>query len=138
MDAKTLLMLEYPKVLERLCSYASFSASIDLGQALRPSSNLDEVTLWQAQTSEARQLLDNSADVSVGGAHDVRPLVDLSAHGGVLAPNELLDIKTTLVAARSLARTFERQAAQYPCMSALTVGLPPPVGLVDAISRAIS
>jgi DNA mismatch repair protein MutS2 len=138
MDAKTLLMLEYPKVLERLCSYASFSASIDLGQALRPSSNLDEVTLWQAQTSEARQLLDISADVSVGGAHDVRPLVDLSAHGGVLAPNELLDIKTTLVAARSLARTFERLAAQYPCMSALTVGLPPPVGLVDAISRAIS
>lgn len=138
MDEKTLAMLEYAKVLERLCSYAAFSASFDLGQALRPSSNLDEVLLWQGQTSEARQLLDINADISIGGAHDIRPLVDMAAHGGVLAPNELLEVKSTLISARSLARTFERLTVQYPLMVALTAGLAPPSGLVDSISRAIS
>ncbi len=138
MDEKTLTMLEFHKVLERLCSYAAFSASLELGKALRPSSNFDEVLLWQAQTHEASQLLDINADISVGGAHDIRPLVDLAGHGGVLAPNELLDVKSTLVSARSLARTFERLAAQYPYLFALTMGLQPPMGLVDSISRAIS
>ena len=138
MDEKTLVMLEFPKVLERLCAYASFSASFELGKALRPSNNLEEVLLWQAQTNEARQLLDINADISIGGAHDIRPLVDLAGHGGVLAPNELLDVKSTLVSARSLARTFERLAGQYPHLYALTLGLQPPVGLVDSISRAIS
>ena len=125
-------------MLERLCSYAAFSASFDLGQALRPSSNLDEVLLWQGQTSEARQLLYINADISIGWAHDIRPLVDMAAHGGVLAPNELVEVKSTLISARSLARTFERLTVQYPLMVALTAGLAPPSVLVDSISRAIS
>lgn len=138
MDDKTIAMLEYAKVLERLASYAAFSASVDLGRALRPSHNLEEVLLWQAQTSEARRLLDLNADISIGGAHDVRPLVDLSAHGGVLAPNELLDVKSTLVSARGLARTFERLGNEYPKLTFLASGLTSPVGLIDSISRAIS
>jgi len=138
MDEKTLSTLEYFKILDRLAGYASFSASADLARATRPSSDLGEAHLWQMQTSEARRLLDINADASVGGAHDIRSQVDLAAHGGVLAPDELLSVKSTLIAARQLARTFERLGEQFPNLTTIASLLPPPPGLVDAISRAIS
>ena len=138
MDEKTLTILEFPKILERLASYASFSASMDLARAIRPTTVLEEAQLWQAQVNEARLLLSINADVSIGGAHDVRPLVDLAAHGGVLTPSELLNIRGTLISARILARTFERLGDQFPRLCAIAAGLPVPAGLVDVISRAIS
>jgi DNA mismatch repair protein MutS2 len=138
MDEKTLTILEYLKILEKLADYASFSASMELARGLRPTTNLDEALLWQAQVSEARRLLSINADVSIGGAHDVRPLVDLAAHGGVLTPSELLSVRATLISARILAHTFERLGAQFPKLTAITSGLPVPAGLVDVIGRAIS
>ena len=56
----------------------------------------------------------------------------------MLAPNELLDVKSTLAAARTLARTFERLSFQFPVLTAIVNQLPPPFGLIDAISRALS
>ncbi|HVN55948.1 MAG TPA: endonuclease MutS2 [Anaerolineaceae bacterium] len=138
MDSKALQTLEFPKVLDRLAGYASFSASADLARALRPTDRLDEAHLLQQQTSEARRLLDTNSEASVGGAHDIRPLVDLANHGGVLQPVELLDVKSTLIAARSLGRVFERQEDLFPILSGIAALLPPPPGLVDAISRTIS
>ncbi len=77
-------------------------------------------------------------DLTIGGARDVRQAVDLAAHGGVLAPTDLLDIKSTLVAARTLARTFERLEGQFPTLYAIASQIPTSLGLVDGITRAIS
>jgi len=58
--------------------------------------------------------------------------------GGVLAPNELLDIRQTLIAARTISRTFERLATQYPSLFDIVQRLTSPAGLIDAISRSIT
>jgi DNA mismatch repair protein MutS2 len=99
MDAKTLHTLEYPKVLSRLAGYCAFAASIDKAQSLQPTNNIDEARRRLAETSEAVQMLVTRPDLTIGGARDVRQPVDLAAHGGVLAPTDLLDIKSTLIAA---------------------------------------
>jgi DNA mismatch repair protein MutS2 len=138
MDEKTNQVLEFPKILERLAGYAAFSASADLARALTPADNLPEAQARQALTSEARRLLDTNADVGVGGASDVRPLASLAAHAGVLTPADLLAIKTTLIAARTIARTFERLIVVFPSLSELVAAMPLPFGLIDAISHAIS
>lgn len=138
MDEKTLSVLEYPKVLERLAGYASFSLSAEFARALKPTNDLVEASRRQSITSEARFLLSTSADVTVGGARDIRSHVDLARRSGVLDSPSLLDIKNTLVSARTLARGLERQADQIPNLTAIAVRMPPPSGLVDAISRAIS
>lgn len=138
MDEKTLVTLEYPKILERLAAYAAFSASAELARALRPITDLDEIQQRQARTTEARRLLDTNTNVGVGGAHDVRPLADRAARRGVLEPTELLAIKDTLISSRELARVFERGAELYPNLSAIAVNLNPPNRIVDAISRTIS
>jgi DNA mismatch repair protein MutS2 len=138
MDEKTIHVLEFPKILERLAGYAAFSASAEMARALAPSNHLDAALARQTLTTEARKLLDTHADVGVGGATDVRPLADLASHAGVLAPADLLAVKTTLIAGRTIARTFERLTVLFPNLSARVAQMPLPAGLIDAISRAIS
>ena len=138
MDAKTLHTLEYPKVLERLASYCAFAASTEKAHKLQPTNNIDEAHRRLAETSEAVQMLVTRPDLTIGGARDIRQTVDLAAHGGVLAPTELLDIKSTLVAARTLVRTFERLGGQFPTLFAIASQIPTSLGLVDGITRAIS
>lgn len=138
MDEKTIVTLEYPKILERLAQYAAFSASAELARNLRPVTNFEEVMKRQACTTEARRLLDVNSSVGVGAAHDVRPLVDRAARSGVLDASELLAIKDTLISARELARTFERGAETYPNLTEIGTFLPPPPGIIEIISRTIS
>jgi DNA mismatch repair protein MutS2 len=138
MDAKTLHTLEYPKVLEHLADYCAFAASIEKAHKLQPTANIDEARHRLAETSEAVQMLVTRPDLTIGGVRDVRQAVDLAAHGGVLTPTDLLDIKSTLVAARTLVRTFERLGDQYPTLFEIASQIPAPMGLVDGITRAIS
>ncbi len=138
MDAKTLTTLEYFKILDRLAGYTAFAVSADKARALRPTADIFEARRRLAETSEAVQMLVTHSDLSIGGARDIRAAVDLAAHGGVLAPVDLLDVKFTLIAARGLARRFERLAFQYPHLTEIVSRLPAPAGIVDAISKAIS
>jgi DNA mismatch repair protein MutS2 len=138
MDAKTLHTLEYPKVLDRLASYCAFAVSIEKAHQLQPTINIDEARRQLAETSEAVQMLVTRPDLTIGGVRDVRQAVDLAAHAGVLTPTDLLDIKSTLVATRTLVRTFERLGAQYPTLYEIASQIPAPMGLIDGITRTIS
>lgn len=137
MDEKSLNILEFPKILDQLAGYCAFAASVEKARALMPVTDIYLARQRQADTSEAVRLLDHP-DLTIGGARDVRAPVDLARHSGVLAPNELLDVKSTLVAARTLQRTFARIGGAYPNLSGLVGQLPATLGLIDAISRAIS
>ncbi len=137
MDIKTLTVLEYPKILERLAGYCAFSASAALARDLKPATVMDEVCRLQQETREARLLLDTS-DATIGGAHDVRPQVELARRGGVLDPGDLLDIKSTLISARELKKLLEKKAEQFPRLSEIAASLPAALGLVEAISRVLS
>ncbi len=138
MDEKTLSILEYPKILERLAGYCAFAASADLARNLKPTTHIDTAKRLLAETSEAVQLFTTNPDLTIGGARDIRAPIELAARGGVLLPSDLLDIKYTLIAARNLARTFERLEIRSPNLFVIAAQLPPPLGLIDMITRAIS
>ena len=138
MDDKTLQTLEFPKILERLAAYAAFAGSVEMARNLRPTTDIEEARQRLAETSEAVHLLVTHPDLTIGGVRDVRAPVELAVRGGVLTPTDLLDIKSTLTAARQLTRTFERVRDYYPYLYAIVGQLPPPFGLVDAITHTIS
>lgn len=138
MDAKSLSTLEYPKILEQLARYCAFAASAEKARALLPTADIETARQRQAETREALTLLSTRPDLTIGGARDVREVADLANHGGVLTPTDLLDIKSTLIAARTLSRLFENIGGSYPNLYAIAAQMPPPLGLIDAISRAIS
>ncbi len=137
MDSKTLNVLEYPKILEKLAGFCDFSASMALARSLVPTDSYDLAVSRIAETTEARRLF-SIQDVSVGAAHDIRAAADLAARGGVLDPQALLDVKSTLIACRELKKTFEKKGGEYPRLCLIAQGLPETYGIVDAISRILS
>jgi DNA mismatch repair protein MutS2 len=137
MDSKTLNVLEYPKILDRLARFCDFSASIELARSLEPTSSFELAAARLAETSEARKLL-SIQEIGIGAARDIRPQADLAARGGVLDPQALLDVKSTLISCRELKKAFEKRAEDYPRLTKTALGLPDTHGLVDLISRVLS
>src|SRR5512147_3079766 len=137
MDAKTFHVLEYPKVLARLVAFCDFSASMELARALTPTDSIDLALSRLAETAEARRIF-TVQDIGIGGAHDIRPAADLAARGGVLDPQALLDVKSTLISCRELKDTFAKKSNEYPRLAQSAAGLPDTHGLVSAITRIIS
>ncbi len=137
-NSKYLEILELPKILERLAEHTSFSAGRKLALGLQPSSDLDEVSRRQGETSEARALLDDRADVSLGGARDVRPLVDRAEHSAILMPSELLDVHGTLVSGRTLRRAITRLRNQFPLLASAAGRIEECPNVVAEIARCIN
>ncbi|MCD6576803.1 MAG: hypothetical protein J7K66_02160, partial [Anaerolineaceae bacterium] len=138
MDTKSVDKLEFPKILEQLAAYTAFSASTALARALRPTSDLALARDRQACTSEADRLLSERADVGIGGARDVRPQAEIASRGGVLSPEELLDIKATLISGRDLFRFFDKTPLNLPHLKHISASLAPPDGLIEAITRVLN
>ncbi len=138
MDQKTINTLEFPRIVEKLAGYAAFSASAELARSLSPAASIKEANERLIHTTEARLLLSLKADVGVGGAHDIRPLVNLARRGGVLSETDLLDVSGTLIASRSLSRAFEKVSSKVPHLTEIARLLPPPAGIIESISRCIS
>ncbi|MCW1967679.1 MAG: Smr/MutS family protein [Anaerolineae bacterium] len=137
MLAKHLNTLELPKILEQLAKECSFSASIELAHALRPSTHPTEVRQWLEETSEARQAMETNDTLGIGGARDVRDMVMRAGRGGMMEPSELLDVRETLHSARNLQRAITRYAELYPRLNDLVVLIEPQVELVESISHCI-
>lgn len=138
MQDKYLNVLEYPKVLARLARHAAFSGGRDLCLELDVTSDLAEASRRQKETSEARALLEAKADVSLGGAHDVRPLLEKARRAMRLLPAELLDIQSTLMAGQPIYRTLSRSAGQFPLLAGLAARIEACRPVVDEVRRCIT
>ena len=138
MDKKTLRVLEFPKVLERLAERTAFSGSAKLARATVPTDDLHEARRRLGQTSEARRLLQSRPNTTIGGARDICPQIEAAQRSVVLPIPEILEVKGTLISARNLARIFEKTAGDLPYLTEIAAQIPPPLGLIDAISQVIN
>jgi DNA mismatch repair protein MutS2 len=135
---QTLETLEFPPVLERLARYVSFSASRELAMALLPGTDIAEVRARLRRTTEARLLLNEQPDVSIGGARDVRGPARRAERGGVLDAATFLEIATTLASARQLRRTLRQlEPERMPILYELGADLPHLPEIEDAIARTV-
>lgn len=138
MNEKTLQTLEYDKVLARLAGYTSFPPGRERALALRPTSDHAEAVRRQRITAEARRLREIRPTIGLGGARDVREAVARAALGGVLEPQELLDIRSTLVAVRNLKGNVTRLASQAPLLADMAKRMDELAAIVARIDRAIN
>ena len=138
MFSKSLRTLEFDKVLGLLAERTGFTASKELAAELIPSVDLDEVNERLQGTSEARLLLKTNANISIGGARDVRDRVQSTLRGAVLDPADLLDIKSTLLASRSLFRTLDKSERIYPILHRIAQDLCIAPDLISAIGNALN
>ncbi|HIP87833.1 MAG TPA: endonuclease MutS2 [Anaerolineales bacterium] len=137
MDPKHWQTLELPKILERLASYTSFSAGAEKARTLTPSTDLAKIRARLEVTAEARALLTGRPQTTLGGARDIRPLVDAARRGVTLTPAELLDVRQTLMAARTLHNLLTRLRPQFPHLAAIAGRIAFCPSLIEAIGRCL-
>lgn len=137
MDEKSLRILEFDKILHILAGYTSFSGGEELVRALRPTTRQLEAELWQTQTQEAMRLLDTHTNVTLGGTRDVRQAVDNAFRGFTLLPEDLLNVKSTLEASRTLKRQLIKLRDDYPHLADIADLVEECPGLVVAINSTL-
>jgi DNA mismatch repair protein MutS2 len=103
-----LAKLEYPAILDRLGHQCRFSVAAEKARELGPSGDRPTVAYLLEVTAEAVDLLTEFPDVTIGGARDVRNLVQRAAKGARLQPAELLQVLDMISAARNLRRALLR------------------------------
>jgi hypothetical protein len=114
MDQRTLRILEFDKIRARLADQTSFSLGRERALALQPTDDIREAQTWQAETREARRLLDEKSDVHLGGVHDLRPLAEQATLGSTLLPADLLSIRSTLCARARFSGCWRASTSSSP------------------------
>src|SRR4051794_23183614 len=102
MDARSIALLEFPLVRERLAEKTSFPPSRRLAEALQPSSDPVIVGRTLDETDQTRSLLSERPGVGVGAAHDIGPAIERAARGGRLDAQQFLELGDTLDATARL------------------------------------
>ncbi len=146
MDEKSIALLEFPAVRERLAAATSFGPGQRLAEALEPSADPVIVARRLDETDQARALLAERSTVGIGAAHDIGPAVERAARGGRLDPARFLEIAETLDATgrlgsalseerRALLRELGRELHPLPALRSTLARSFDPVGeLLDSAS----
>src|SRR5437764_1963143 len=138
MDEFAVETLEFDAVRELLARHTSFSAGRALALDLLPTPLLEEARRRQTATAEALKLPGLRPGLHLGGVHDVRSLAERARVGGVLGPEELLDVASTVRGARAWRRALGPLRDETPTRLELSdVFLGDHPGLAEDIQDAI-
>ncbi len=111
---KTLESLEWPEVARRLRDECRTPRQETGNSFADFAEGLSEVKARLTETSEARALLDGDQVAPLGGVVDLDAAFQHAEKGGTLTPQQLLDMRSTLVALHETKRFLEGNAEQAP------------------------
>jgi DNA mismatch repair protein MutS2 len=134
MDARSLALLEFPLVRERLAAATQFPPSERLAAALEPSNDPVIVARSLDETDQARALLTERPGVGIGASHDIGPAVERAARGGRLDATQFLEIADTLDAASRLQTSIADD--RRPLLHALARDLHPLPAIRSTLARS--
>ncbi|MDY2734542.1 endonuclease MutS2, partial [Intestinibacter sp.] len=126
MNEKSLRVLEFNKIIDKLKTKASSSLGLKHIENLKPSNNFNEVKNTLLETSEAQAILIKRGLVSMEGIHDIEDKAKRAHVGATLDPGALLKIADCLRVARSLKKSLEGSEEEdfnYPIIQAHTNAL---------------
>ncbi|WP_264738716.1 endonuclease MutS2 [Cytobacillus firmus] len=112
MQERVLKILEFNKVKEQLLEHVSSSLGRKKAINIRPSTDYEEVIRRQEETDEAVTVLRIKGNIPLGGIFDIRPHVKRAVIGGMLSPQELNQISSTIHASRQMKRFIEEFAEE--------------------------
>ena len=134
MDARSIALLEFPLVRERLAAATSFPPSQRLADALEPSADAVVVARSLDETDQARALIAERPGVGIGASHDIGPAVERAARGGRLDPAQFIEIADTLDATSRLQTSIADD--RRPLLHALARELHPLPALRSTLARS--
>ena len=135
---KTLVTLEFNKIIERVAVLAETPPGHQLVQTLLPSADYSEVLRRQRLTAEGRRFIEMKPNISLAAARDVRELVRQAALGHILDTAELLEVHVTLSLARSTSNTINRLRVHLPLLAAIADRIADFTDLTAEVNRCVN
>lgn len=108
MNERIFRVLEFNKIIEDLVNQAASSLGKEQARKLKPETDLETVQHLQVETDQAVQIIRLQGNVPFGGIADIRPSLKRAEIGGILNPQECLQIAGTIYGGKNLRRFIER------------------------------
>lgn len=138
MDERSLTALDFYKIRAMLVERTVTPMGRERAAALVPVTDPQEVEVRQAETDEARQVLEAGADIPLDEIRDIRTPVWWAARGATLDGPALLDVARFLTAGRQIRDLLAgRFPAQAPTLAAYAGDIPDLPELEREIGRAL-
>ena len=141
MNDKTLRVLEYHKIIEKVAEKAESELGKEMVRNIRPSTDINEVQYLQNETEEALKLLIKKGSPPLYGIQDISRELKMAEIGGVLTPGGLLRVSDSLRVARGLKNYLKEARDQgvtdYPILQELIDSLRVFKEIEDEINNAI-
>src|SRR5512146_1218860 len=134
MDPRSIALLEFPAIRDRLAGLTSFGPSRALAERLEPSADPVIVARGLDETDQAGSLLEERPGVGIGSAQDIGPATERAARGGRLEPAQFLELADTLDATSRLATMLADE--RRPLLRDLGRELHPLPGLRSTLARS--
>lgn len=113
MEKKVLLKLEYNKIIDLLVDKCTSQFGKEFGASLSPSADQEEIKVWQSETTQAKEILRLYPSFSLGGIRDLRGSLRKAEIGGIMDPQEFLNVYDTLGAAKRIKSFFAEYGDRY-------------------------
>ncbi len=113
MNQLTLKKLEYDKIIEMLVKECSSHLGENKAKQLKPITNYEEIVQWQTETTEGVTLRRYEPHIPLGGIIDISRQLRKIEIGGMLEPEEFLQLLDVLVAARRLNNFLVHRKKAY-------------------------
>ena len=139
MEEKTLQILEYNKIIERLQGFASSEAGRALCARLKPSSNYRHIREWQRNTSDAcTRIRLKGSSLSFRGVREIGDILKRLDVSGILSAGELIAVSSVLtVSERASAYGVRDEEEKEDSLSELFELITPLTSLNKEIQRCI-
>ena len=136
-DAKSIAVLEFPKIIERLAGLCGSPGARALANDLTPSADPDEVRRRLAATSEARALARLKPNFRMGQAPDIADSLLAASRGAVLPAPDILEVAILLRTARHTKNQIAPLSRELPQLARIAQRIADFTSLIHEIETTI-
>lgn len=138
MNSKALHTLEFNKIIDKLCEFATCPGGLDLCRNIVPIYNIQEIKDAQRETSDALIRILRSGSLSFSDTRNILESLKRLEVGASLSITELLNISSVLkVTARAKSFSRREESAAEDSINYMFEALEPLTPLNNEISRCI-
>ena len=135
MNEKTLRVLEYNKITEKLCEECCSALTREQARALKPITEPRLIRDELEATDEAVTVLLKKGAPPLGNFYDISGLAHLAARDGSLTPKQLLEVGYNLNSARRTSEFLSTDLPELATISGLASAISVLKGLESEIER---
>lgn len=108
MENKTLINLEFPKILGKIAAFASSRAAKEKILLMQPSVDKNEIYGWLNEIEDYQRYSEAGIKLYTGGVNDIRELIEiLNSNSNILGTEDFLKVRSNIDVCASIKKNFE-------------------------------